>query len=161
MTKQFLLSLQFLTRIRFKDIPESPGRSMAYFPAVGLILGGGMVFLDVALPQILPGLITDILLVIYLIGITGALHLDGFCDVADGFYAGKTPDEVLAVMRDSRIGTMAAVWLFSLLTLKIFSIAHLSSPIRYPVLFLMPAFGRWAMVWALPMSRVQTAAASP
>jgi adenosylcobinamide-GDP ribazoletransferase len=152
MIKQLLLAFQFLTRIRFKDIPESPGRSMAYFPVVGLILGVGLVFLDLVLPQILPGMITDILLVIYLIWITGALHLDGFCDVADGFYAGRSTDEILTIMRDSRIGTMAAVCLFSLLTLKIFSIAHLPRPVRYPVLLLMPVWSRWAMVWAASLS---------
>lgn len=152
MTKQFLLALQFLTRIRWKEIPESPGRSMAYFPAVGLVLGVGLVVLDLALPRILPGLITDILLVICLIWITGALHLDGFCDVIDGFYAGKSAEEILAIMRDSRIGTMAAVWLFCLLSLKIFAIAHLTRSIRYPILFLMPALGRWSMVWAASLS---------
>lgn len=152
MVKQFLLALQFLTRIRWKEIPESPGGSMAYFPAAGLILGVGLVFLDLALPRILPGLITDILLVIFLIWITGALHLDGFCDVADGVYAGKTTDEILTIMRDSRIGTMAAVWLFCLLSLKIFSIVHLTRPVRYPVLFLMPVLGRWSMVWAASLS---------
>jgi adenosylcobinamide-GDP ribazoletransferase len=125
---------------------------MAYFPAVGLILGGVLVLLDLVLPRILPGLITDILLVIYLIWITGAFHLDGFCDMLDGFYVGKTPEEILTVMRDSRIGTMAVVGLFSLLILKVFSIVHLSRPIRYPVLFLMPAMGRWAMVWAASLS---------
>ncbi len=148
MTEQFLLAFQFLTRIRWKDIPESPGRTMAYFPAVGLLLGGGLVLLDWVLVRLLPGLITDILLVIFLIGITGAFHLDGFCDVADGFYAGGTADEILTIMRDSRIGTMAAVWLFLLLILKVFSITHLSATIRSPALFLMPAWGRWAMVWA-------------
>ena len=152
MIKQSLSAFQFLTRIRLYDIPESPGRSMAYFPFVGLMLGVGLVFLDRALPKILPGMISDVLLVIYLIWITGALHLDGLCDVADGFYAGGSTDEVLTIMRDSRIGTMAAVTLFSLLTLKIISIAHLSSPVRYPVLLLMPVWSRWAMVWAASLS---------
>ena len=148
MTKQFLSAFQFLTRVRLGNISGSPGRTMAYFPAVGLLLGVGLVLLDWVLVRLLPGLITDILLVIFLIGITGAFHLDGFCDVADGFYAGSTKDEIFTIMRDSRIGTMAAVWLFLLLILKISSITHLSSGIRFPALFLMPAWGRWAMVWA-------------
>lgn len=152
MIKQFLSAFQFLTRIRLSDIPESPGRSMAYFPFVGLILGVGLVFLDLVLPQVFPGMISDVLLVIYLIWITGALHLDGFCDVADGFYAGRSTDEILTVMRDSRIGVMAAVSLFSLLILKIIAIAHLPRPIRYPVILLMPVWSRWAMVWAATLS---------
>ncbi len=152
MIKQFLSAFQFLTRIRFKDITESPGRSMAYFPVVGLVLGAGLVFLDLVLPKVFPGMISDVLLVIYLIWITGALHLDGLCDVTDGFYAGGSADEILAIMRDSRIGTMAAVSLFSLLTLKIFCIAHLPRPIRYPIIMLMPVWGRWAMVWAAALS---------
>jgi len=36
---------------------------------------------------------------------TGALHEDGLADVADGFGGGRTPDDKLAIMKDSRIGT--------------------------------------------------------
>ncbi|MFC6491284.1 adenosylcobinamide-GDP ribazoletransferase, partial [Nitratireductor sp. GCM10026969] len=37
--------------------------------------------------------------------LTGALHEDGLADLADGFGGGKSRDEKLAIMRDSRIGT--------------------------------------------------------
>src|SRR5690606_6276515 len=37
--------------------------------------------------------------------LTGALHEDGAADVADGFGGGKTRDDKLAIMRDSRIGS--------------------------------------------------------
>ncbi len=37
--------------------------------------------------------------------ITGAFHEDGLADVADGFGGGRTRDEKLAIMRDSRHGT--------------------------------------------------------
>jgi len=40
---------------------------------------------------------------------TGALHEDGLADVADGFGGGKTREEKLAIMRDSRIGSFGVL----------------------------------------------------
>ncbi len=49
---------------------------------------------------------------------TGALQEDGFADVCDGFGGGRTRDDVLAIMRDSRVGTYGVVGLVLLIGLK-------------------------------------------
>ena len=41
--------------------------------------------------------------------ITGALHEDGLADLADGFGGGKTREEKLAIMRDSRVGSFGVL----------------------------------------------------
>ena len=41
--------------------------------------------------------------------VTGALHEDGLADTADGFGGGKTRDEKLAIMRDSRQGSYGII----------------------------------------------------
>jgi adenosylcobinamide-GDP ribazoletransferase len=52
----------------------------------------------------------------FLVLATGALHEDGLADVADAVRAGRPPERILAIMKDSRIGTYGALALiFSIL----------------------------------------------
>ena len=41
--------------------------------------------------------------------LTGALHLDGLMDTADGLFGGRTPERRLEIMRDSRVGSFGAL----------------------------------------------------
>lgn len=54
-----------------------------------------------------------------LAAVTGALHEDGFADVADGFWGGVTPERRLEIMRDSRLGTFGVVALVLALIAKV------------------------------------------
>src|SRR3989338_11572433 len=112
--KNFLLALQFLTRIpvRIKDKIEDGdcGYSMVWFPAVGLILGGilALVFKLAAL-AVNPAIAVILVITVYMF-LTGALHLDGLSDACDGLYGGKGDKvKTLEIMRDSRIGTIGAL----------------------------------------------------
>lgn len=40
---------------------------------------------------------------------TGAFHEDGLADVCDGFGGGYTPERVLEIMKDSRVGAFGAI----------------------------------------------------
>jgi len=73
-------AFQFLTAIplRRKTSAEDMGRSLPFFPVVGLMLGGLLLGLDRLLELALPPGLVNILLVIALIVVTRALHLDGF-----------------------------------------------------------------------------------
>ena len=54
---------------------------------------------------------------LYLVLITGCLHEDGLADTADGFGGGRTRNQILAILKDSRIGSYGATTLvLSLLT---------------------------------------------
>ena len=50
--------------------------------------------------------------------LTGALHEDGFADSCDGFGGGWDKAQVLAIMKDPRIGNSAALGLKLILLLK-------------------------------------------
>ena len=84
----FLLGLKFLTVIplppRRQATAEETGQSVVYFPLVGLLLGLFLVGIDRLLGLALPASVTNVLLVIVMAAITGALHLDGLADTFDG-----------------------------------------------------------------------------
>ena len=58
---------------------------------------------------ILPKLMVDALLLVLITLLTGALHLDGFADTMDALAGGRTREERLAILADSRIGANAVV----------------------------------------------------
>ena len=150
MIKGFLAALHFLTIIRItkgSDITgEKLGASMTCFPVVGLFLGLVLVAVRYTFGYILSPSIVDILVIAVLAVITGALHLDGFADTADGLAGGRDRERSLAIMRDSRIGSFAVTGLILLLMLKIFALREVPSEIKNRALLLMPVMGRWSTV---------------
>ncbi|WP_445082858.1 adenosylcobinamide-GDP ribazoletransferase [Chelativorans sp. YIM 93263] len=57
---------------------------------------------------------------------TGALHEDGLADLADGFGGGRSRDEKLTIMRDSRIGTYGVLALGTTILIKWAALASLA-----------------------------------
>ena len=146
----FFAALRFLTVIplpsRRQARPEEVGRSLGYFPLVGLLLGLLIMGLDRGLELVLPTSVVSGLLVVVLVLATGAIHLDGFIDTCDGLVAGRTPQQRWEVMRDSRVGAFGVVGACCLLLLKYVSLAGLPESSRMAALVLMPVLGRWAVV---------------
>lgn len=122
---------------------------MPYFPLIGLALGGVLYGLDRLFQLALPLALTNILLLIALVVLTGAHHLDGFIDTCDGMAAGRTPEQRLAIMRDSRIGGLGAVGGCLLLLTQYASLLVLPGSYRLEGLLLMPVLSRWSMVYAV------------
>jgi adenosylcobinamide-GDP ribazoletransferase len=143
----FWAALQFLTifptPLRHKVTTTTSGQSLTYFPLVGLILGAILLGLHYGLTLILPSSVVNALLIIVLVILTGAHHLDGFIDTCDGVIAGKSRKERLAIMSDTKVGAFGIVGVILLLLLKYVSLS--SAPIL-PALLLMPTLSRWAMV---------------
>src|ERR1700749_5057207 len=84
----FLAAVQFLTRLPVPSDPYEPAvlaRSVKFFPIVGLLIGLGSALLYSLLWSHLPPLVVALVIVIYLVSITGCLHEDGLADAADGF----------------------------------------------------------------------------
>lgn len=126
--------------------PRRLGRSMALFPAVGLTLGLGLVVLDWLLGMLIPRAVLDCLLLLILILVSGALHLDGFADLIDGLAGGRGREEALRIMKDSRVGAMGVIGLVMLLLLKYLALYHIPLDIKAAALVLMPTAGRWLQV---------------
>ena len=149
----FFTALRFLTVIplpsRLQAVPEKVGRSLGYFPLVGLLLGLLIMGLDRGLERVLPVSVVSSLLVVTLVLVTGAMHLDGFIDTCDGLVAGRTPRQRWEIMRDSRVGAFGVVGACCLLLLKYVSLAGLPESSRMAALVLMPVLGRWAVVCSI------------
>jgi adenosylcobinamide-GDP ribazoletransferase len=149
--KAFLQALSFLTILPVGrlPLPEEKGlaRSMAFFPAVGLLIG-----LLLVVAYFLLSLLFSKSLVLWLtLGclafLTRCLHLDGFADTIDGFAAGGSKEKILEVMRDSRIGAFGVVGLILLIGGKYLALDQLAGPSFPQILILMTVMGRNSMVW--------------
>lgn len=109
MIRRFFIALQFLTRLpvpRALDSSETDiGKAAAFFPLVGVIVGGGAALVFVVLQRVLPLPASVFFAVVFVAFITNGFHEDGLADSFDGFGGGWTKDRVLEIMRDSRIGT--------------------------------------------------------
>ena len=153
-----LAAFQFLTIFpsiyRGLFTPEEMGRSVGFFPLVGLVLGGILLGLDGGLRLFLPPQLAAVLVVAAWLALTRALHFDGFLDLFDGLFGGFTPERRLEIMKDSRVGAFGVAAGALLLFAKLFSIADLANR---PAAFLTaPVLARWAMgiaIFAFPYAR--------
>jgi adenosylcobinamide-GDP ribazoletransferase len=146
----FLIALQFLTRlpVRLSGMPEpqAVGRSMLYYPLVGLLLGTVLWLVSAALGDVALPLQAALLLSIW-VALTGALHLDGLADSADAWLGGFGDRErTLAIMKDPRSGPVAVVVLVLLLLLKFVALWTLLAQDDQLALLLAPLLGRSALL---------------
>lgn len=153
MVRSFLIAWHFLMGIplRAESCTPAPGElagSMAWFPLVGLTLGGILALADVGLSRILARGVVDALLIVLLVLLTRGLHQDGLADCLDGLAGGRTPQERLSIMRDPRVGAIGATGLILSLGLRYEALSVLPAADRLPLLICMPAVGRWSMVLA-------------
>jgi adenosylcobinamide-GDP ribazoletransferase len=146
----FLLSLQFLTTLPLKITNFSEKKmawALVYFPIVGLFLGLVLIGLNTLLSILgVSSSVSNIILVVVLIVLTGGMHLDGLADTADAFLSGKAKEEMLKIMRDSHIGVMGVLALISVILLKIGLLSSVSPALKPPALMLMCVLSRWSVV---------------
>lgn len=140
-------ALTFLTRLpapswaRFH--PDLLQRSARYYSWVGLLLGGLHAGLYVLLLQLWSPLLAVLLSGAALVWLTGAFHEDGFADFCDGFGGGWQRDQVLTIMKDSRIGSYGSIGLVSLLAIKWTALASLPPEGAVMALLLGHCWSRW------------------
>lgn len=117
--EEIATAFQFLTRVplpAFAWTPDGLSRSAKFFPIVGLVIGLAAAALHLLLSPHCPVSIVALLIVLFTVLVTGGLHEDGLADVADAFGGGRDRDQILSILKDSRIGSYGA-------TALIFSIA--------------------------------------
>ena len=146
----FPLALTFLTVFPWPRLREvTPGdlvRSLFWYPWVGALLGliywgAGVLLIKFFLP-----LAAAALLLLLTVLLTRGLHLDGLADTVDGLGGGRTPEDRLAIMKDSRLGAFGAISLVLVLLLKysFFIVLFDRGLARDLVLF--PIISRWGIV---------------
>jgi adenosylcobinamide-GDP ribazoletransferase len=112
LVEELLVAFQFLTRLPIPRIayqPDSLSRSAKFFPVVGLVIGFGASLLHRILTPHLDRALVALLLLTFLVLITGGLHEDALADTADAFGGGWNREQILTILRDSRIGSFGAL----------------------------------------------------
>ena len=175
-----------------RNAPNSMASARGWFPLVGLMLGLILAGVDIlstlisgagssgwygyapfeATYPILPPnytiLLWSVFLVVILVALTRALHLDGFMDSCDALLGGFDLERRLEILRDPNVGAFAVIGLVCLLLIKVLIIAELPPAIaglppgiaalppegwsvRIPMLLLFPCLSRWAMLLTMEL----------
>jgi len=119
-----------------------------WFPVVGLLLGALLAGFDLAATRLWPVAAVSVLDVILLAILTGAFHLDGLGDTADGLFSHRPQERILEIMKDSRIGVMGVVAVVSVLAVKWAGISGLAAD-RTALLVLVPAYARCGILFGM------------
>lgn len=128
--RYFFTALMFFTRIPcppwVDHSAEALNRSRKYFPAVGWIVGGLSAGVFALAAVVWPAPLAVLLATAAGVWLTGAFHEDGFADVCDGFGGGWTADQILRIMKDSRVGAFGAIGIGLLMLLKGFALIEIA-----------------------------------
>lgn len=151
--RAFWLALQFLTRLPAPRMTghtaEDRGRSVLYYPVVGLLIGAVLTGFLFLLADANPGLRAALLLSVWIL-LTGALHLDGLADSADAWLGGRGDRaRTLEIMKDPRSGPAAIVAVALVLIVKFAALSAFTHAAYGPALVLAPLLGRAALVLLL------------
>lgn len=125
----FLIALQFLTilpvKLRTPVSSEAMGRSLLFYPLVGLILGTVLIAIALLVSTQSPLVSAALVLTLWVV-LSGGLHLDGLADSGDAWLGGlgdKT--RTLAIMKDPACGPIGVLALLLVLLLKFVAIVSL------------------------------------
>lgn len=137
----------FLTRIPIpRSVPHSAANLNAasrYFPLIGLVVGAAGAAAYGLFAQLWPPALAVVLSMALTVRLTGAFHEDGWADSCDGFGGGWQREQVLTIMKDSRLGSYGAVGLILLLATKLFALTALhAANLVIPALLIGHAWSR-------------------
>ena len=146
----FWIALQFLSslpvRLPGMPEPEQLGRSLLFYPLVGLLFGALLWLLDALLTGT-PLLLHAALLLTAWVLLSGGLHLDGLADSADAWLGGFGDRErTLLIMKDPRSGPIAVITLVLVLLLKFAALLALIEQGQGLMLILVSVLGRAALL---------------
>ena len=146
----FWIALQFLssfpTSLSGMPKPQDLGRSLLFYPLVGVLFGIVLMTLNALLGGA-PVMLHAALLLTAWVLLSGGLHLDGLADSADAWLGGFGDRErTLTIMKDPRSGPIAVVTLMLVLLLKFTALLALIESHNSIALLLAPVIGRSAML---------------
>ena len=162
MIRRFFVAIQFLTRLPVPRTLSSSetdiGKASAFFPLIGVIVGGGGALIFLGLQRILPLPASVFCAIGFAAFITNGFHEDGLADSFDGFGGGWTKDRVLEIMRDSCIGTYGTLALIFVILGKLTFLSLLPPGQIWRWLIVAHTASRWTILplcaW-LPYARAE------
>lgn len=134
----FFAALRFFTRL---PVPAWVGHSQdqlnhaaRYFPLAGMVVGLIAATVTLITALVLPVPVAVVLGMTASVLATGAFHEDGFADACDGFGGGWDKAQVLAIMKDSRVGSYATIGVMLLLLAKWNALVEIDAAFEMPML---------------------------
>jgi len=137
--KSLFLVIGFFTRLPVPKVEftkERYEKAVKFMPLAGLIIGAIIVIIVfaanlLAVPALLRGAVA---LAVYIF-LTGGLHFDGLADTCDGVLSGRTREQSLEIMKDSRLGVFGALGIFitGLFYFVLFTEIHITAILAFPV----------------------------
>ena len=149
MWEGFRLALQFLTRLQVHTegaTARDAAVSYYFYPAIGCAIGLAAVILRHAVMVAFPDSFSIVLILAFLVWVTGGLHEDGLADVADGMGGGWTREERLRIMKDARIGAFGAVVVVLCTLAKYAALTSMNPPRLDAAIVTAQILGRWAFL---------------
>jgi adenosylcobinamide-GDP ribazoletransferase len=147
------LALMLLTRLpagRLADPAPSLADARWAYPLIGLVVGALAAALQAAALAVGLGPLAAALVALTVAAlVTGALHLDGLADFADGIGGGRDRAHALLIMRDSRIGSYGVIALIIAIGLGATGLADVQAETASAVLLLAATGSRLAMLVVL------------
>ena len=146
----FWIALQFLSslpvRLPGMPQPQELGRSLLFYPLVGVLFGAALWGVNGVLAGA-PAMLHAALLLTVWVLLSGGLHLDGLADSADAWLGGFGDRErTLTIMKDPRSGPIAVVVLVLVLLLKFCALLALIEQRQWAALLIVPLIGRSALL---------------
>lgn len=144
--KQIIATFIFFThlpfwRLKIFNIPLEYFRdTINYWAVTGWLTAGVMAATLWLSAHIFPYSVAIVLTLLSRILLTGALHEDGLADFMDGFGGGKNKEAILAIMKDSHIGTYGVIGLITYFLLLYSLLSYLPLSIAFVIILIADPF---------------------
>jgi len=140
----------FLTAIPVGGFPYSAREwrwASAHFPLIGACLGASLLAVWWGGTRLGPH-VAAVLVAIFAVLLTGAIHEDALADTADALGGGSTRERIFEILKDSRIGAYGALAILLIVLLRVALYASLL-PLRPALLVAVTALSRAPCVWLM------------
>ncbi len=117
--------------------------AVAWFPFVGALIGLATALVVSGADLLWPPAIAVLVALACEAVLTGAFHEDAVADCCDAFGGGWTRDDVLRILKDSRVGSYGVLGLGLAVALRATGIAALPGETLFPVVIASATLGRW------------------
>lgn len=146
MLKSILAAFIFFTRLplwrlKIGQVPAEYFKDVInYWAITGWLTAGVMSGVLVLSAQVFPYSIALVFALVSRLILTGALHEDGLADFLDGFGGGNNKERILAIMKDSHIGTYGVIGLIFYFSLFYLLLSNLPLSVALVVILIADPF---------------------
>jgi adenosylcobinamide-GDP ribazoletransferase len=148
------MAVQFLTRVPVPGRLFPPGEepsvllraSVVYFPLIGSLIGAATATVILGAGRLWAAWLAVLVGLAFEAVLTGAFHEDGVADFCDAFGGGWSREDILRILKDSRVGSFGALGLTLAVLFRTAGLASLQAEQLLAVTVASAALGRWGIL---------------